>query len=145
MKKKMVSLVLVAVMTLTMGACGKKEDAPRYGLVTNTEGIGTESLNAEAWASIQEAAGSEYLYKYYTAEKDTDKGVDEQFDAAADDGTELVFAKQGMSWLTDFRERMRTMRQASVRTRRPSRLRHRTKAILPDTVLSATDTERSVS
>ena len=92
MKKKMVSLVLVAVMTLTMGACGKKEDAPRYGLVTNTEGIGTESLNAEAWASIQEAAGSEYLYKYYTAEEDTDKGVDEQFDAAADDGTELVFA-----------------------------------------------------
>ena len=64
MKKKMVSLVLAAVMTLTMGACGKKEDAPRYGLVTNTEGIGTESLNAEVWASIQEASGSEYLYKY---------------------------------------------------------------------------------
>ena len=92
MKKKMVSLVLIAVMTLTMGACGKKEDAPRYGLVTNTEGIGTDSLNAEVWASIQEAAGSEYLYKYYTAEEDTDKGVDGQFDAAADDGTELVFA-----------------------------------------------------
>ncbi len=92
MKKKIVSLVLVAAMTLLTGACGKKEDAPRYGLVTNTEGIGTESVNAEVWASIQETAGSEYLYKYYTAEEDTDEGLDAQFDAAADDGTELVFA-----------------------------------------------------
>lgn len=92
MKKKIVSLVLFAVMTLALGACGKKEDAPRYGLITNTEGIGTESVNAEIWTAIQEAAGSEYLYKYYTAEEDTDDGLDDQFDAAADDGTELVIA-----------------------------------------------------
>ena len=92
MKKTIVSLVLMAVMTLTLGACGEKEDAPRYGLITNTAGIGTESLNADIWTSIQEAAGSEYLYKYYTAEEDTDKGIDAQFDTAADDGTALVFA-----------------------------------------------------
>lgn len=91
-KKKFISVLLLAVMTISLGACGEKEDAPRYGLVTNSAGIGTDSVNADIWSSIQDAAGTDYLYKYYTAEEDTKKGLDAQFDAAAKEGTELVFA-----------------------------------------------------
>ncbi|HAE44290.1 MAG TPA: hypothetical protein DCG37_01675 [Lachnospiraceae bacterium] len=91
-KKKFISVMLLAVMTISLGACGEKGEVPRYGLVTNSAGIGTDSVNAEIWSSIQDAAGTEYSYKYYTAEEDTKKGMDAQFDAAAKEGTELVFA-----------------------------------------------------
>ncbi|MDO4803757.1 MAG: BMP family ABC transporter substrate-binding protein [Lachnospiraceae bacterium] len=93
MMKKMTALALAAVMALALGACGDKKDSVKYGLVTTSQGIIPESVNADIYAAIQEAATlSEEQCQYYTAEDDTAKGIDAQFKTAADDGTELVFA-----------------------------------------------------
>lgn len=91
MKRKVAALALFAMFALAITACGDKKDSPKYGLVTNSQGIGSESVNADIYAAIQDVADSDN-YKYYTAEEDTDKGIDAQFNAAADDGTQLVFA-----------------------------------------------------
>ncbi|MBP3880384.1 MAG: BMP family ABC transporter substrate-binding protein [Lachnospiraceae bacterium] len=93
MRQKVQYIILSVLLILSMTACGFKSAAPRYGLVTDSSGVGKTGANADIMNTLlQIGKQKENEARAYEAATDKASDLDAQFDQAAGDGVGLVFA-----------------------------------------------------
>ena len=111
MKKRIISLVLAAVMMLSLAACGGKSSGSTgtqdggsdagadaasgattdVAFVTDVGNIDDHSFNQYSWAGVQQFASDNGLIaNYYQPSEDSDAARLEQMDNAVNDGAKVV-------------------------------------------------------
>ena len=93
MRRKLQCIILSVLLILSMSSCAFTKASPRYGLVTDSKGVGKTGANADIMNTLlQIGKQNENEARAYEAATDRASDLNAQFDQAARDGVGLAFA-----------------------------------------------------
>ena len=93
MRRKLQYIILSVLLVVSMNGCAFTKASPRYGLITDSSGVGKTGPNADIMNTLlQIAKQNESEARAYEAATDRASDLNAQFDQAARDGVGLAFA-----------------------------------------------------
>jgi len=95
--KKIIALLLAAVMVLSLAACGGKDagsskDGLKIGMVTDVGGVNDQSFNQGAWEGLQALAKEDSSFTVNYLESKTDADYASNLQTFVDEGCDLIIS-----------------------------------------------------